>query len=580
MAKTRPRTVLNWLEHSSWERRCFSSFSSSLTEKKSDDAPKPTALEPYLHPAVHTARCSSTRDHLNWDRRHIWHPYTSLSDPPPVLAVSHATGCTLVLEKSLSSNKENTVLLDGMSSWWAAVWGYNHPVLNAAIHEQLGRMSHVMFGGLTHRPATELAALLLHMLRQPQGDATSLSPPNETTTTRNDAEHALSKVFYTDSGSVAVEVALKMAVQYHRGVQHRSKKTKIVSVRGGYHGDTLGAMSVCDPVNGMHTAFRGMVPEQFFVARPPCDAKFRLGRQGQQQLNESSLLSSNMITTGWCSGCTCQLDGEDAALDLALEDLQRCLEKNHDILAALILEPIVQGAGGMRFYSPKYLQRARELCTEYNVLLVCDEIATGFGRSGGDSSPFASLEAGVSPDILCIGKALTGGYMTLGAVITTDAVARGISSSPPSLVDTAVPDEVVLSLPLMHGPTFMGNPLACAVAVASTNLMMEPDLACPNHSPMWKSSANRIERELCANLSEALEIPGVADVRVRGAIGVIELHRPVDSAKVVYRCRELGVWLRPFGKLLYTMPPYIMTNEELRRVTDAMLTLAAENESY
>jgi adenosylmethionine-8-amino-7-oxononanoate aminotransferase len=487
-----------------------------------------------LHPVLRNARLASTSDHLELDKKHLWHPYTSLVSPPPVLPVKHAADCTLVLE-------DGSQLLDGMSSWWAAVWGYNHPSLNKAAEEQISKMSHVMFGGLTHRPATELASILLHMLgNDKDGDSSS----------------SLSKIFYTDSGSVAVEVALKMALQYHRGVDTIHNKTRIVSVRGGYHGDTLHAMSVCDPVNGMHTAFQGVVPQHVvFVQRPPCHGAYRVGAFGSG-----------------CSECSCQERGEEQALKAAMDDLQVVMEEQHESIAAMILEPIVQGAGGMRFYSPKYLQRARELCDEYNVLLICDEIATGFGRSSSGTAGshlFASFEAGIQPDIICLGKALTGGYLTLGAVVTTEKVARGVSSSPAG-------KENVVPLPLMHGPTFMGNPLACAVAVASTNLMLQPDPDSGSTS-LWKSNVSRIEQELRSNLQDAAAIPGVADVRVRGAIGVIELERPIDNSKVSSRCHELGVWLRPFGTLLYTMPPYVMTNQELKKVTDAMMVLAEEN---
>ena len=506
-----------------------------------------------LHPAIQRTRSSSTSDHLQFDKTHLWHPYTSLVEPTPVLPVSHARGCTIFLEESPSSpsssiddedalTTKNTALLDGMSSWWAAVWGYQHPVLDAAVQKQLKQMSHVMFGGFTHRPATELASMLLHMIHGSGREGYS--------------EDDLSKIFYTDSGSVAVEVALKMALQHHRGMIHNNRKTKIVSVRSGYHGDTLGAMSVCDPINGMHKAFQGVLPEQFFVSRPPCDATCRVGN----------------ATTQGCAGCTCRQDGEEVALQNTMQELEGCFAANHEQIAALICEPVVQGAGGMRFYSPKYLQRARELCTEYNILLICDEIATGFGRSGGESSPFASLEVGVQPDILCLGKALTGGYMTLGAVVTTERVARSVSSSPSS-PNNNKKQERVMPLPLMHGPTFMASPLACAVAVASTNLMMQ--LA--GNEPQWKTHVRRIEQELRTNLKKAADLPGVADVRVRGAVGVVELKKPLDNTKVPYRCQELGVWLRPFGKLLYTMPPYIMSNEELKQVTDAMLILAEEN---
>jgi len=495
----------------------------------------------------------STQEHLNFDKNHLWHPYTSLVHPTPVLPVSHAKGCTLYLESDDDDNKINRneppALLDGMSSWWAAIWGYQHPVIDQALQHQMQQMSHVMFGGLTHRPATELAAALLSMIH------------NKTSGNHDDyASKDLSKVFYTDSGSVAVEVALKMAWQYHRGTSSSMNKFKIASVRSGYHGDTLGAMSVCDPVTGMHSAFQKVLPQQVFCQRPPCDNARRLDRN-----------------LPGCSGCTCR-DGEDAALSAAMRDLEQTISTQHDDLAALILEPIVQGAGGMRFYHPRYLQRARELCTEYNVLLICDEIATGFGRSGGDS-PFASLAAGVTPDILCIGKALTGGYMTLGAVITTERVARGVSSTPVTTTRSNDKDDnKVVALPLMHGPTFMANPLACSAALASTKLAMQPfEMDRDDSIPLWKHYVDRIEGELQTHLRAACDLDTVADVRVRGAIGVVELKQPMDNHKVTRRCQELGVWLRPFGKLLYTMPPYVMTNEQVHKVTNAMLILADEN---
>ena len=492
----------------------------------------------FLHPSIYDARHRSTEEHLKFDRNHLWHPYTSFIAPTPVLPVSHAHGCTLYLE-------DGSEMLDGMSSWWASIWGYNHPELNRAIQNQLQDMSHVMFGGFTHRSAAELASILIHQLNAESPD---------------DFEQ-LDKLFLTDSGSVAVEVALKIALQYHRGVRFNNTKTKIASVRGGYHGDTLGAMSACDPVNGMHTAFAGAMPQHvLFVSRPPCDESFRLGSLQQG-----------------CQGCTCQ-EGTEKALNSAISDLEKLVEREHERLAALILEPIVQGAGGMRFYSPKYLQRARQLCTEYDVLLICDEIATGFGRSGfSDKSVtprlFASFEAGVQPDILCLGKAITGGYMTLGAVATTERIAHGVSSSPPSPNQK---DSSAVPLPLMHGPTFMGNPLACSVAVASTNLMME----LVDGKPAWQGHVSRIEKELRANLEPASKIPGVTDVRVRGAIGVIELERPLDNNIVPFRCRELGVWLRPFGKLLYTMPPYIASSDELKKITNAMMQIAEESSKH
>ena len=396
-----------------------------------------------------------------------------------------------------------------------------HPVLLII----LWFLNIVMFGGLTHRPATELTSILLHMTSGGMG---------------------LDKIFYCDSGSVAVEVSLKMAIQYHRGLGNPNK-TKFISLRSGYHGDTLGAMSVCDPVTGMHSAFKGVLSEQFFCTRPPCDDTMRVGEY-----------------KNGCSGCTCRRDdGEEKD---ALNDLEQILVKHHEEVAALIVEPLVQGAGGMRFYDESYLVKMRQLCTEYNVLLICDEIATGFGRSGGEHL-FASEVAGVAPDIMTIGKALTGGCMSLGAVLTTDHVARSVSSSP---------DPSVVSLPLMHGPTFMANPLALSVALESTSMMLQ-EASDSDPTPMWQSNVQRIENQLRQNLEGAIDLEGVADVRVRGAIGVIEMDQAIDSSWVTPFCKEIGVWLRPFGTRLYTMPPYIMTNDELKKVTDGMLAVAVEH---
>lgn len=334
-----------------------------------------------------------------------------------------------------------------------------------------------------------------------------------------------------------------------------SSKTKFIAVRGGYHGDTMGAMSVCDPINGMHSAFQDSLAKQIFTTRPPCDPSMRVGGGGGAASDNKG-----------CQDCSCQGGTNyEAALKQAMADLEETIQTNHQTCAALILEPIVQGAGGMRFYDPVFLQRARQLCDDYNILLICDEIATGFGRSGGDGL-FASQVANIRPDILCIGKALAGGYMTLGAVLTTDQVAEGVSSSP---------DDSVVSLPLMHGPTFMGNPLACSVAVASMSMMLQPTSK-TDPTRLWKSSVTRLEQELRLNLEDAWKIQGVANVRVRGAIGVIEMVEPLDGAWVTKKCQELGVWLRPFGKLLYTMPPYIMTTDELKKVTNAMMTIAEQ----
>lgn len=472
-----------------------------------------------LHPTAAKARNQSTQEHLDFDRHHLWHPYTSLSSqqpPTPVLPVERADGCRLYLETG-------ETLVDGMSSWWSTVHGYNHPVLREAMQRQLQLTSHVMFGGLTHRPAVELASLLM-----------DVSPAS------------LQKVFFADSGSVAVEVALKMALQYHRG-RGNPTKIKFMSLKSGYHGDTFGAMSVCDPVTGMHGAFANNLMQNFHVTRPPCDPKTRL---------------SPDVTM--CHGCSCQT-GYETALEAACVEMERTLEAHGDSIAAFILEPLVQGAGGMRFYEARYLQRVREACTRHNVLLICDEIATGFGRAGGGF--FASTEAGIEPDIMCVGKAITGGTMTLGVTLATKDVAEGVSSVPKgSNVEGG-------ALPLMHGPTFMANPLACAVSVASVSMLLEEN---KDNVPMWMARTSEIESQLKQALRPAVDLNGVADVRVRGAIGVIELKEPMDSTVVTYRCAELGAWLRPFGRLLYTMPPFVIQSDELNMVTSAMLTLAEE----
>jgi adenosylmethionine-8-amino-7-oxononanoate aminotransferase len=412
---------------------------------------------------------------LAQDREHVWHPYASGTDPLPVFPVARAHGCRLVLA-------DGRELVDGMSSWWAAIHGYRVPELDRALREQLDRMAHVMFGGLTHEPAVALAARLVEI-----------------------APSGLSKVFFSDSGSVAVEVAIKMALQYFQGLGR--PRTKLLTVRGGYHGDTFAAMSVSDPVNGMHTLFRSFLPEQLFADVPAC--RF-----------------------------------DEPCEPTHLESFERLLDAHAADVAAVVLEPIVQGAGGMRFYSPAYLRRVRALTRERGVLLVADEIATGFGRTG---RLFACDHADVAPDILCVGKALTGGYMTLAATLCTEEVARGVSSAASGV--------------LMHGPTFMANPLACSVALASIELLLR--------SP-WQERVASIAAALTDGLAPVRRLPGVRDVRVLGAIGVVELDAPVDMRTVQPAFVERGVWLRPFGRLVYTMPPFVISEAELRTVTRAI----------
>jgi adenosylmethionine-8-amino-7-oxononanoate aminotransferase len=419
---------------------------------------------------------------LALDQESVWHPYGALPAALPSLPVVSAQGVRL----TLADGRE---LIDGMASWWCAIHGYRHPTLDGAVTEQLGTMAHVMFGGLTHEPAIRLAERL-----------TELAP------------NGLERVFFADSGSVSVEVAIKMCLQYQRAAG-RTDRTRLLTVRGGYHGDTFGAMAVCDPVGGMHSLFTGVLPRHVFAERPPDGF--------EEQLDER-----------WAGGVS----------DLAAE--------HADELAAVIVEPVVQGAGGMRFHSPQCVALLRRLCDEHGLLLVLDEIATGFGRSG---AFFACEHAGVSPDVMCVGKALTGGYMTLAATLCTAEVADAVSAGEGG--------------GLMHGPTFMANPLACSVALASLDLLAEGQ---------WKERVSGIEAGLRAGLEPARALPGVADVRVLGAIGVVELERDVDMGAATRIAVEHGVWLRPFRNLIYTMPPYVIDEEDLAHVTAAVVDVARD----
>ncbi|WP_317929322.1 adenosylmethionine--8-amino-7-oxononanoate transaminase [Halioxenophilus sp. WMMB6] len=411
------------------------------------------------------------------DRQHIWHPYSSATQHPPLYPIARAEGVRLYL-------KDGRVLIDGMSSWWSVIHGYNHAELNEAITQQLDKMAHVMFGGLTHEPAVQLAETLVRLT--PEG---------------------LNRVFFSDSGSVAVEVAIKMVLQYWQS-RGQSGKHKLLSLRRGYHGDTFAAMSVCDPDTGMHHLFHEILVQQIFSDSP---------------------------------GCRFDQPWDDAYI----QDFETQITSHSEQLAAVILEPIVQGTGGMNFYSPEFLRRVRALCSKHNVLLIADEIATGFGRTG---KLFACEHAGISPDILCLGKSLTAGYMTLAATLCTDEIAVGISEGEASV--------------FMHGPTFMANPLACSVALKSCEILeREP----------WQKWVARLEQVMSKELSPARELPQVADVRVLGGIGVIELKEPITLANEQDKFVQAGIWVRPFGKLVYIMPPFVISELDLTKLCRALV---------
>ena len=421
-------------------------------------------------------------DIIRKDQQYVWHPYSSLTDPIPAYEVTSAEGVYLNLQ-------DGRQLIDGMASWWCAIHGYNHPILNQAAKDQIDRMSHVMFGGITHSPAVTLCEKLV-----------ALTPSG------------LSKVFLSDSGSVSVEVAIKMAFQYWIS-KKQPQKNKLLSLRGGYHGDTFAAMSVCDPQNGMHHIFNQVLPEHYFAPKP-------------------------------------QTAFDQPFVKEDIGEIKAIIEAHHEQIAAVILEPIVQGAGGMHFYSPDYLRHVRALCNEHNILLIADEIATGFGRTG---KLFACEWAGISPDIMCLGKSLTGGYMTLAATLCSDEVSDGICEGEAGC--------------FMHGPTFMGNPLACSVANASIDLLLSQD---------WQANIKRIEATFSAELELFDSLESVATTRCMGAIAVIEMKQPVNLAEIQKKFVEQGLWVRPFGKLVYLMPPFIMTDTQIEQLMRGVFGVLSE----